>query len=663
MPSHDDTIGPYRLIKNLGTRQDGETWAAEDSQNSDATCTIFFPSSEKIDIEAIRRETGLLVSAGNHPHVLRIHEIEVYNGQLLIVRDDAESGSLLDWLKLHGGKAPSARVAAEKMLEILAGLHHLHQQRVLHRNLNPMNIMFRGETLVLSDYGLGYLLNSTTTNAESAPYMAPEALKSQWTVQSDLWSAGVIFYQLLSGNLPFSGTDEESVIRSIVEGACSQLPVGHPFQGIVKRVLQKDQSKRYRSAETMCRSVRRAMQQIKDEKPIVKSTIITEKVSDVASPSRAAAPIIQPLPIPPRKVTANISDRRLIRRIFTGLITLSLLVFVWAKFISVPLGDLLSYLEQSRTAMLQPSPDGGHRVMPKDGVPDKVEPTGSISDKVEPKENVPDKVEPEDSVPDKSITSEARNIDLGKGLVIEMLEIPPGNFLMGSSRSEQGRFSDEGPQHEVKLNGFLMGRYEITQRQWQAVTALPKVELELDPEPSNFMGDDLPVEMVSWEEAREFIARLNNKYGLTEKNGYRLPSEAEWEYAARAGVSSSFTNGAKSVPEIVKSQGDSLDWGDGTSLKQAQTAAVGSLGISNKWGLFDMQGNVYEWCEDDYHANYLGAPGDGSAWIDRERGRYRVSRGGAWGSRPVFYRPAYRGYHRPPYRNYGIGFRLARSLP
>jgi formylglycine-generating enzyme required for sulfatase activity len=252
--------------------------------------------------------------------------------------------------------------------------------------------------------------------------------------------------------------------------------------------------------------------------------------------------------------------------------------------------------------------------------------------------------------------------DLGNGVTIELARIPAGKFQMGSPANEEGRSNDEGPQHEVRVGEFLMGRHEVTQRQWRAVAALPKVKLDLNADPSRFKGGDLPVENVSWDEAKEFIARLNRKLGLTEQTGYRLPSEAEWEYAARARATTPFAFGATITPAIVNYDGNYPYGGAAKGEYREKTIAVGSLGSANAWGLFDMHGNVWEWCEDDWHGNYDGAPTDGRAWVDvPSRGSNRVLRGGGWITSAVNCRSAFRIYVTPGYRDDNLGFRLLRT--
>ncbi len=220
----------------------------------------------------------------------------------------------------------------------------------------------------------------------------------------------------------------------------------------------------------------------------------------------------------------------------------------------------------------------------------------------------------------------------------EMVTIPAGSFEMGSSSS---RSSTEQPQHKVKLPGFLLGRTEVTQGQWRAV---------MGDNPSFFKGcgDDCPVENLRWNDAQLFADKLSQKTGKT----YRLPSEAEWEYAARAGGKG--------------------EWGFGDDVSQLgahawfranseRTHPVGQMKAS-AIGLHDMHGNVWEWVQDNWHSDYKGAPSDGSAWLSGGDPARRVVRGGAWDINPPYLRSANRIRVEPDDRVYGPGLRIARDL-
>ncbi|WP_207713968.1 SUMF1/EgtB/PvdO family nonheme iron enzyme [Scytonema sp. UIC 10036] len=192
---------------------------------------------------------------------------------------------------------------------------------------------------------------------------------------------------------------------------------------------------------------------------------------------------------------------------------------------------------------------------------------------------------------------------LPDNVTLEMVSIPGGTFLMGSPETEEGHQERESPQHEVTVQPFFMGKYPITQAQWRAIAGLPQVNRELDPDPSLFKGSDLPVECVSWYDAVEFCDRLS----IHTKRNYRLPSGAEWEYSCRSGTTTPFHFGETITPELANYNGNST-YGSGSKGKyRERTTPVGSLKVANVFGLFDMHGNVWEWCADTFHNSYKDA--------------------------------------------------------
>jgi len=217
-------------------------------------------------------------------------------------------------------------------------------------------------------------------------------------------------------------------------------------------------------------------------------------------------------------------------------------------------------------------------------------------------------------------------------ITIEMVSIPAGSFIIGSDSSTN---VDEKPAHKVSVSAFEMAKYELTQAQYTEI---------MGNNPSSFKGGDLPVERVSWYDAQAFIEQLNRKTGMH----YRLPSEAEWEYAARAGSCKEYS------------------WGDGEGHaykyawyqhnSEMKTHPVGTK-KPNAFGLYDMNGNVWEWVEDCYNINYMGAPVNGEAWQSGDCSK-RVLRGGSWGRHPGGLRVADRGGSVANIRDNDDGFRL-----
>ena len=244
----------------------------------------------------------------------------------------------------------------------------------------------------------------------------------------------------------------------------------------------------------------------------------------------------------------------------------------------------------------------------------------------------------------------------------ELVSIPGGTFTMGSPEDEPERYEDEGPQREVTVQSFLMGKYPVTQAEWRAVAALPKVERDLDADPSHFKGDNRPVERVSWYDAVEFCHRLSR---YTDRE-YRLPTEAEWEYACRAGTKTPFHFGETISTDVANYNGTHKKYGAyGRGRKgdyREETTPVDYFGVANGWGLCDMHGNVWEWCQDYWHGSYQGAPADGSAWITDNEDERRVRRGGSWIFSPRYCRSAYRCNDYPDDHDDYVGFRVVANI-
>jgi formylglycine-generating enzyme required for sulfatase activity len=236
--------------------------------------------------------------------------------------------------------------------------------------------------------------------------------------------------------------------------------------------------------------------------------------------------------------------------------------------------------------------------------------------------------------------------DLG-GVELEMVFIPGGSFLMGSPKGEEGRNRNESPQHLVKVPPFFLGKYPVTQKQYEAV---------MRQNPSEHIGPNRPVENLSRTYAVDFCRRLSLKTG---KN-YRLPSEAEWEYACRAGTTTPFYFGPTITPELANYDGSKVYASGPAGAFREQTTDVGSF-PPNAFGLYDMHGLVWEWCQDVWHDDYFDAPTDGSVW-ESDVGLRQVVRGGCWFFAPEACRSAYRLKDDPDDWWYGDGLRVALSL-
>jgi len=256
-------------------------------------------------------------------------------------------------------------------------------------------------------------------------------------------------------------------------------------------------------------------------------------------------------------------------------------------------------------------------------------------------------------------TNQGYTEHLGDKVTLTLMLVPAGEFRMGAPLDEPDSEDRERPQHLVKVPQFFMGRYPVTQAQWRVVAAMPEVTRKLDRDPSRFKGDNRPVEKVSWDDAVEFCARLSAHTGRE----YRLPSEAEWEYACRAGTTTPFHFGETISSELADYDG-TTSYADGSRGEhRGETTPVDQFDVANAFGLTDMHGNVFEWCQDHWHSNYDGAPTDGSAWQEGRDLSTRVRRGGSWFFNPRICRSASRFDLNPGNRSYDIGFRVCCSAP
>ena len=245
------------------------------------------------------------------------------------------------------------------------------------------------------------------------------------------------------------------------------------------------------------------------------------------------------------------------------------------------------------------------------------------------------------------------------GITLNLVRIPGGDFMMGAPESEEDGWSSQRPVHRVAVPEFWMGQYAVTQAQWDAL---------MDNNPSRFKGPKRPVDTMSWHDAIAFCQRLSDRTG----KDYRLPSEAEWEYACRAGTTTQFHFGSVLTVAVANYHSTAIPSGEGPWAVsrgpwREETVPVGSLS-ANAFGLHEMHGNVWEWCADDYFKSYEGAPSDGSAWLGSEAvdgfPADKVLRGGSWIASPWTCRSAERLSFSPENRDAAVGFRVCcTSIP
>ncbi len=253
----------------------------------------------------------------------------------------------------------------------------------------------------------------------------------------------------------------------------------------------------------------------------------------------------------------------------------------------------------------------------------------------------------------KTIKSDIFRESINDELFLDMVLVPSGQFMMGSPDDEIFHNSNESPFHLVKTSQYLMSKHAINQEKWKAIAHLPKINLDLSMSPSKFRGAELPVENISWLEANEFCLRLSKYTGRT----YRLPTEAEWEYACRAKTETPFPFGVTITSALANFNGAQpyASQPKGEFLKR--TVDVGEF-TANALGLYQMNGNVWEWCLDSWQNSFAAPPIDGHTWLATHTTMRAVLRGGSWGSSGERCRSAARFQAPYTYRGGDVGFRV-----
>ena len=636
----------YRIVRLLGEGGMGAVYEAIDERVSCLVAlkeTMVGPNTEARRV--FQREAALLANL-RHPSLPKVMDYFSEGDSEFLAMEFISGHDLAEFLELRGSAFPQARVLqwADDVLKVLEYLHS-RKPPILHRDIKPSNLKVtkQGE-LFLIDFGLAKgaagqmaTLDTSRSVLGYTPVYSPlEQIHGRGTdPRSDLYALGATLYTLLTGENPldaptrFAAIDDEQ--PDPLRPAHELNPQVSPAVSVVvMRAMAISRRQRPSSAAEM----RQALNYAGKEEPIDRheEDVSTLKFSDSEKPTLGDAksetdesPVVpesvrvlqQPLAItelapgkvnkPPAPVyvktmavkpellrpdtgstaatatSADIKVRRAAARRF-----LPAMIIALALLVSIGGIVLLVRRQRSRRAAAAARNAAATLMNAKAG-------------------------------------TVVRN-----PMGMELVWIQPGSFTMGA---EWAYFDNAQPLHRVTIsNGFYLGKYEVAQGQWQAL---------MGNNPSKFKGDSLPVEQVSWLDAQQFVETLNQRH---DSFAYRLPTEAEWEYACRAGTPGDYAGNIYW-----------MGWYDSDS--DNKTHAVGTK-EPNAFGLFDMHGNVWEWCQDWYHGNYDGAPADGSAWLNGGEQKYRVLRGGSWTHSANYLQSYYRGYAAPDNRVANYGFRV-----
>ncbi|MBD2515391.1 SUMF1/EgtB/PvdO family nonheme iron enzyme [Nostoc sp. FACHB-973] len=597
----------YKIIKLLGSGGFGDTYLAEDLDlPNHPKCVVkhLKPNSDPIVLQIVRRlfdsEAQVLYRLGNDSdQIPRLFAHFEEQGEFYLVQEFVDGEDLSQ--EITPGKRLTEKEVIKLLQEILEILAVVHKKNIIHRDIKTQNIMRRRQDskIVLIDFGAVKEVNTMMVNAQGQTsvsvaigthgYMPSEQAAGQPKLCSDVYAVGMLGIYALTGlqphELPKDPTNGEIIWRNWAN-------VSDKLASVLSKMVSYHFRDRYPSAVE-------ALQALTPQHPQRR----------------------QPPPPPAPQPTPNLSRRQVIQ--IAGQVIQIAGCFAGGFGLAV-IGERLLFPSNSRD-----STKNRLRTFQFETV--TVNAQGNITNRLNQEANY--FVE-----------------DLGNGVTLEMVQIPGGTFTMGSPAGEAKRESDEGsqhqnfallevwsiaqspslrikssdeePQHEVKVPGFFMGKYEVTQAQYQAI---------MGTNPSRFKGEKRPVEQVSWDNAVEFCTKLSQKTGRT----YRLPSEAEWEYACRAGTTTPFYFGETITTDLVNYNG-------------RETTDVGKF-PPNAFGLYDMCGNIWEWCQDVYHESYQGAPKDGSAWLTSKDNKISINprilrRGGSWSDDATHCRSAVRDF-------------------
>jgi len=591
-----------------------------DIAGRETDCTTVTPDSTddapnfQHGLEQFQTEARTLARL-DHPNIVRIHQVLAAHGTAYLVMEYYPGLTLAEHLdRQPGSRLPEAQALA-LMQQILDGLRAVHAEGLLHRDIKPQNIYLaatRGGNArpVLIDFGAARQVAGERSRSLSVlltPGYAPleqysrRGKQGPWT---DVYAVAAVLYRMLTGLTPPDAHDRN-------EGEplppAARFGISAPVSAALDRALAMAAGERTQSVVALQQALAGTVGKVAVEKG---------PTPPPPAPPRPGGETGRPPPPPPANGPGPGPWPWVVGGVL-GLAGIAAVAYVATR-------DPRPVAPMPAPVVAAPSP--------APSAPAAIPPAPLVI----PKPAAPN--------PPARLAFEP-----------EMVRIPAGSFLMGSPPSEPERNDDEGPQHQVQVPAFELGKYEVTFDQWDACVSAGGCTHR--PEDQGWGRGTRPVINISWDDAQGYVKWLNTQTGKQ----YRLPSEAEWEYAARAGTTTPFSTG-NCITTAQANYDGNIDYagcGAKTGVYLQKTQPVGSY-PANRWGLYDMHGNAWEWVQDSSHTNYQGAPGDGSAWEDAG-GRERVLRGGSWFSGGRYCRSANRFGDVPGHRNRYVGFRLSRG--
>ena len=656
-------LGDYEILGELGRGGMGVVYKAHRRTLNRTVALKVLPAryaQDSVFIQRFEREARA-AAALNHPHTVRVFAVGEDHGHHFIAMQFVEGQTLKERIAERGRLGVDDALAITR--QVAGALGEAHGLGMIHRDIKPANIMVdRQGRAVLMDFGLAKGMQSNTqltaqgVQVGTPLYMSPEQIQGRPVDgRTDIYSLGLTLYEMLAGKSAYEPAPMLAMMYQVLQQPIPKLADQYPdvplnMEGLIANMTAKEVGERYASAADLCADL---------------DAVARGELPRALGPERESA-------VPPDKpaggqggegrgrVPGLLKQRRV--QIVAAGVVVALIALLGAVFIPAQLearraaAVKLAKAEQGArsaksSAQRQRERIGsderqysGQHVVDGDrnwaAAESKLSWAASVAD-YDSATRLYKQAEGHYAEASRVTSAfkqaeEREPVDTRTFAGIEMVRIIPGSFDMGSPSSEEDRDYDE-TQHRVTLTeGFWLGKYEVTQAQWQAV---------MGSNPSEFEGPNLPVENVSWEDCQEFIARLSAE----DEGTFWLPTEAEWEYACRAGSRTSFCSG-----DSDSGLGEYAWYGENSA---GSTHPVGQK-RANAWGLHDMHGNVREWCE-DWEESYPSGPVRNPT--GPSRGWDRVLRGGSWNHSARHCRSAARDDNTPNFRYSNLGFRVMRT--
>jgi len=657
-------INGYTLLHKIGEGGMAEVWLAQNEIGKQAAIKILRKDlSLNEDIVVRFKNEAKVMVALNHTNIRQVYDFGLIEGRPCIIMEYLEGNDLSARLK------KGERFGSEKIIDwwnqIVDALNYTHKKEIVHRDIKPSNIFLTDDGKIkLLDYGIakikGGITNTQTgTRMGTLMYMSPEQVKDSKYVdyRTDIYSLAVTFFHILSGIAPYDNTNSSDweIQSKIVLEPLNLSKLSHGWKIFLEQYLNKDF-------------------QLRPELSAFSSPSHPEPQPESQSQPQPSpdTKIYSPQPPAPKPLTTPAQKSGSKKALYWLLAVAAVVIFVLVVNFVNNQNDQKKLVEQQRIELAKrKSQEEQHRAeqeKEKKAEQEKLEKERNEKEMQNRQartisqfdqnawntaKNTNSRASYEkylEDFPQGKYDADARTrlneLDRAAALPakgkprIEWVNIPAGTFTMGSPTNEKGREKNE-TQHQVTLSAFKMSKYEVTFEQYDAFCAATG---RSKPSDESWGRGKRPVINVSWHDAKAFADWMD----------CRLPTEAEWEYAARAGTDTPFNTGSCLSTAQANYDGNNPYSACRKGEDRLKTIAVGSF-TPNTWGLYDMHGNVREWCNDWQAAYSSGAQTNPKG---PSSGSNRIFRGGGWVSGAGNCRSAYRNYDSPDFRNFGLGFRL-----